>query len=261
MKKTVIVTGGSSGIGLAVTRRLSKENYRVYEFSRSGKDGEGVIHVGCDVSKSADIAAAIKTVIEKEGKIDLLINCAGFGISGAVEFTGIEEAKRQFDVNFFGTVEVNRFAIPHLKKTKGRIINISSVAALAAIPFQAYYSSSKAAINSYTLAMRNEVKPFGISVCAVMPGDTATGFTLARAKSILGDEEYGGRISKSVNKMENDERNGVSAAKVAEKICEIAEKKKVKPLYTIGMDYRLIVFLLKILPYSVSNSLIAKLYS
>ena len=259
MKEVAIVTGGSSGIGSAAAKRLS-ENWKVYEFSRTGKDRDGIFHVDCDVMKTEDIQNGIETVIAKEGRLDLVVNCAGFGISGAIEYTDVSDAKRQFDVNFFGTCEVNRFCIPYLKKTNGRIINISSVAAMASIPFQAYYSSCKAAINSYTLALANELRPFEVSVCAIMPGDTSTGFTGARNKNSRGDEEYSGRISKSVQKMENDERKGVSPDKVARLISKIAEKKSVKPLYTVGFDYKLIIVLLKILPYRLSNYLVAKIY-
>ena len=260
MKKVAIVTGGSSGIGSCASEKLSKQEYQVYEFSRTGKSREDIIHIDCDVTDSKGIIKAVNEVVGKENRIDLVVNCAGFGISGAVEYTDVSEARRQFEVNFFGTVEVNRTCIPHLKNSKGRIVNISSVAALAPIPFQAYYSACKAAINSYTLAISNELKPFGVSVCAIMPGDTSTGFTAARSKSLKGDEEYSGRISKSVKKMEEDERKGVSADKVAETICRIAMKKKVKPLYTIGLDYKLIIVLLKILPYRISNYLISKIY-
>ena len=260
MEKVAIVTGGSSGIGSCVAKRLSGEGYRVYEFSRSGKGEEGIFHIDCDVSSSGSVRSAVDAVIDREGRLDLVVNCAGFGISGAIEHTETSDAKRQFDVNFFGTAEVNRACIPCLKKTKGRIINISSVAALAAIPFQAYYSACKAAVNSYTLALANELKPFGVSVCAVMPGDTATGFTSARNKSTEGDVDYGGRISKSVAKMEKDEQKGVSPDTVANLICSIAAKEKVKPLYTAGLDYKLIIVLLKILPYSLSNKLISLLY-
>jgi len=260
MKLVSIVTGGSSGIGASVAEKLTQHGYRVYELSRSGSSSGDIVHIGCDVTDTGSINDAVSAVISAEGRLDAVVNCAGFGISGAIEFTSPEESKRQFDVNFFGTAEVNRACIPHLKKTGGRIVNISSVAALAAIPFQAYYSACKAAVNSYTLALSNELKPFGVSVCAVMPGDTSTGFTSSRQKSLEGDAEYGGRISASVSRMEADERNGAKASDVADEVVRVVLKKKVKPIYTVGVSYKLIVVLLKILPYRASNYLISKLY-
>ena len=194
--------------------------------------------------------------------LDLLVNCAGFGISGAAEFTPVEEARRQLEVNLLGTANLCSAAIPVFREQKGgRIINISSVAAVTPIPFQAWYSVSKAGINAYTMALANEVRRFGISVSAVMPGDTRTGFTDARKKSAAGDEVYGGAISRSVSRMEKDERGGVSPDKVAAKVLRLARKKRVGPLYAVGFVYGLCVLLMRILPSALANRILGMLYA
>ena len=146
--KAVIVTGGSSGIGRCAAAALRDCGYTVYEFSRRDIPQAGVKHMTVDVTDEKAVEAATAQVAE-EAAIYAVVNCAGFGISGAVEFTQTEQARRQFDVNFFGTVNVNKTVLPILRRQGGgRIINISSVAAAAHIPFQAFYSASKAAISS-----------------------------------------------------------------------------------------------------------------
>ena len=259
--RVAIVTGGSSGIGRATAAALQRAGCTVYEFSRHDAGDPGIRHMGVDVTDEGAVNAAAAAVLEREGHIDIVVNCAGFGISGAVEFTEPADAKRQLDVNFFGMVNVNHAVLPAMRKAgAGRIVNISSVAAPAAIPFQTYYSASKAAINCYTCALANEVKPFGVSVTAVQPGDIATGFTDARKKSLAGDEEYGGRISRSVAGMERDERGGMKPETAGAYICKIALKKRVKPLYAIGIAYKGACFLCQILPCGQRNWLVGKLY-
>lgn len=182
-RKVVLLTGGTSGIGLQTALALQGVGCIVYEMSRRSAEHPSMVHLSGDVSREEDARRAVEAVLEREGRIDILINNAGFGISGAVEFTKPEEARRQMEVNFFGMVNMCYAALPAMRKAGGgRIVNLSSVAAPVAIPFQAYYSASKAAINAYTQALANEVRPYGISVCAVMPGDIRTGFTTARRK-------------------------------------------------------------------------------
>ena len=170
-KKIAIVTGGSSGIGRATAAALARAGCLVYEFSRREIPQEGVRHLSVDVTREEAVQDAVNQILSEEGRIDIVVNCAGFGISGAVEFTEPEAAKGQFDVNFFGCVTVNRAVLPILRRQGGgRILLISSVAASAHIPFQAYYSASKAALESYACALANEVRPFGIAVTAVALG-------------------------------------------------------------------------------------------
>ena len=261
MGKVAVVTGGSSGIGLCTAKSLKEKGYTIYELSRHDGTGE-FFHITADVTDEAAVSAAIAQIAEKEGRIDLVVNCAGFGISGAAEFTETQDAKAQLEVNFFGMVHVNKAVLPVMREQKsGRIINISSVAAPIPIPFQTYYSASKAAISSYTCAVANEVAPFGISMCAILPGDTSTGFTKARKKSIAGDDVYGGRISRSVKVMEHDEMNGTDPAVTGAYIAKIAMKAKVKPYYAVGFKNKLFCVIMKILPIGLSNKLVGMIYA
>jgi len=262
MKKIVLVTGGSSGIGKAVASILVNKDCVVYEISRHGKDDNGITHLTADVTNETAVLNAINQIISKEGKIDILINCAGFGISGAIEFTEITDAKAQFDVNFFGMVNVNKAVLPHMRNAKsGKIITISSLAAAAHIPFQAFYSASKAAIDSYTSALANEVRQFGIKVTAIQAGDIKSGFTSARKKTVAGDDIYNGKINKSVHKMENDESNGMSAEIAAKLISKIVFKKNLKPLYVIGFGNKVLYILTKYLPCRTRNFIVGKMYA
>lgn len=262
MAKTVLITGGSSGIGLAAAEEFRRAGCRVYTLSRSQAQTPAIQHLCADVADEAAMRNALETVYSREGRIDILVNCAGFGISGAAEFTSAEDAERQLRVNFFGTVNACKAALPLMRaQGGGRIVNVSSVAAPVAIPFQAFYSASKAAINSYTCALANEVRPFGIGVTAVQPGDICTGFTAARKKTIKGDDVYGGRIARSVARMEHDEENGMPPARVGRFLRKVALQRRVKPLYTVGFSYRCICFLCRLLPCGILNRIVAQLYA
>ena len=262
MSKVAIVTGGTSGIGKETALALQADGYTVYELSRRAEGVAGMNHIPTDITKEDMVNVAVATVVEQEGHIDVLVNNAGFGISGAIEFTKTEEAKRLFDANFFGMVNMNRAEIPVMRaQGSGRIVNLSSVAAPIPIPFQAYYSATKAAVNAYTMALGNELRPFGITVCAVQPGDIKTGFTAAREKVIEGDDVYGGRIARSVGRMEHDEQTGMDPAVAGRFIASVARKRSVKPIYTIGFSYSLFTFLVRILPTRTLNWLVGLLYA
>ena len=259
MNKVVIVTGGTSGIGLAAVEALRARGCVVYALSRRGQ-GEG--HIPCDVADEQSARAAVNQVLEKEGRIDILVNCAGFGISGAAELTPLEMAKRQLDVNLFGTANLVNAVIPAMRRQGGgRIVNTGSVAGFVPIPFQTWYSASKAAVQSYTMAMANELRPFGITLAAVLPGDTKTGFTAARNKIDDPEGLYGGRIERSVKRMEHDEQTGVPAEVVGAFIARVALKKRGKPLYIPGFSYNLVNVLMRILPSGLANRLIGILYA
>lgn len=262
MSKIAVVTGASSGIGRCTAIALRDMGCKVYDLSRRDIPIENVKHIRTDITVESDVFSAIGEIIEAEGRIDILVNCAGFGISGAVEFTTTEEAKKQFEVNFFGAVTVTRAVLPHMRKQKsGRIVNISSVAAVAHIPFQTYYSASKAAMESYTSCLDNEVKIYGVRATAVEPGDICTEFTSAREKSFDGDDVYGGRISKSVSGMEKDEAKGMSPEVAGKYIAKVALRKKVKPVCAIGTSYKILSVLCKTFPCSFRNRVVGMMYA
>ncbi len=262
VKKVCVITGGTSGIGLCTAQAMLEKGYTVYELSRRAEGAPGMKHIMADVTKEETLAAAVQEILKQEDHIDVLINNAGFGISGAVEFTKTEDAQHQLDVNFFGMVRMNRQVLPVMRRQcHGRIVNLSSVAGAIPIPFQTYYSASKAAINSYTMALANEVKPFGIQVCCVQPGDIRTGFTAAREKNPEGDDIYGGRIARSVAGMERDEQNGMAPEKAGAFIAHVADKKSVRPVNTIGLQYKFFCFLVKILPAKTLNWLVGLIYA
>lgn len=260
MKKVALVTGGTSGIGLAAAQLLREKGCIVYTLSRSASPSP--THIPCDVCDEVGCKAAVEAIVQKEGRLDILLHCAGYGISGAGEFTPMEKAEQQMRVNLLGTANmVNACIAPMRQQGGGRMVLTSSVAGIVPIPFQTWYACSKAAINSYTMSMANELKPFHITLCAVLPGDTATGFTAARDKVEAGDEVYGGTIGRSVGKMEQDEQQGASPKKVAALMVRCALKKRVKPFYVPGFSYKCVALLMRLLPSGPANTLIGLLYA
>lgn len=259
--KTLVLTGGSSGIGLATVRLFAEHGWQVFELSRHGEDHDGIRHIQCDVTDEASVRQAISEVRTRTDHIDVVISNAGFGISGPVEFTTTGEARRQFDVNFFGAFHLVKAVLPLLRAQHGgRIIFTSSVAAVLSIPYQSFYSASKSALNAMALALANEVRPFGISVAVLMPGDVATGFTDARKKNAAGQEVYQ-HMQSAVAAMERDERGGMTPEHMARDLYRIATRHHVKPLYTGGALYSLFCLLNRLLPTRLVNRIVGKMYS
>lgn len=262
-RRVVVVTGASSGIGLVTAKHLHQQGFTVYGLSRTlPKETVPFAYVTADLASGESVEKAVKIISEKEKGIYALVNCAGMGISGAVEYTSDAEVKRIFDVNVFGLHRLTRALIPLLRNEKNaRIVNVSSVAAELVIPFQTFYSMTKAALNAYTEGLRMELRPFGIRVCAVLPGDTKTGFTGAREKSPIAENDlYGKRIVSSVARMEKDEQKGKDPITVAKTISRLLARRK-PPLYkTVGFEYKLFVFLKRLLPNSLRNFILYSMY-
>ncbi len=220
------------------------------------------MHLNGDVTREDEVRAAVQELLLQEGHIDILVSNAGFGISGAAETTDPASAHAQLEVNLFGTDNTVRAVLPTMRRQgSGRIVCMSSVAGVLPIPFQLWYSVSKAGIAAYCLALQNEVRPYGITVCAVLPGDIASGFTDARQKSEAGAGDYGGRIQRSVAVMEKDERGGIRPERAGAFVARCALRKRSAPLVTMGLKYKGAVLLAKLLPRRWSNAIVGMIYA
>lgn len=256
--KVVVVTGATSGIGRAAAAEFAKRGARVISVAR--RPSEQFESVCADVTDEAQVEAAVGEIIRRCGRIDILVNNAGGGISGAIEDTPPAEAERLMQLNFFGAFRFVRAVLPHMRaQGSGTIVNVSSVAAEFAIPFQAFYSASKAALSSLSDALRIEVAPFGIGVGAVLPGDVRTQFTASRKKE-TDSAAYAARAARAVGAMERDERGGMSPEQVARAIVRAAGKKHPPVCKVVGGKYRLFVLLKRILPARLVNALLGKMY-
>jgi short-subunit dehydrogenase len=265
MKKqpVVVITGASSGIGFETANLLHESGATVYGLSRrEPKEEYEFNHLKADVTDLNTLQVAAETIKAKEKSVDVLINCAGIGIGGAVEETTVTAYEQLFDVNVKGVFLATKVFLPLIRESEGRkIINVSSVAGVLSIPFQAFYSMSKAAILSFSEALRNEVRPLKIQVTSVLPGDTKTAFTDNR-KTLLSskDSVYYARVQKSLKKMETDEQNGRSPLSVAKAIKKLIKRKYLPVQVTIGFEYKLFIFLNRILPKRFVNWILYKMY-
>jgi short-subunit dehydrogenase len=258
----VVITGGSSGIGQAAAKLFAQKGHIVYNLSRHPGSLTGVTDITCDISDETQVNEAVKRVINETGRIDILVNNAGFGIAGAIEEETTRRMRSLFDVNFFGACFLIRAVLPYMRAArKGRIINISSAASIFPIPYQAFYSAGKAAINSITMSLANEVRKFGITVCALMPGDVSTGFTAARRLPNIANSPYNPAQNQALSAMVRDEQNGMSPEYVAKHIINAAFGHSGRQLlFAVGFKYRFFSFLGKILPCRLINWILGKMY-
>jgi NAD(P)-dependent dehydrogenase (short-subunit alcohol dehydrogenase family) len=219
-RQVALVTGASAGIGKACAARLAEAGWTVTGASRRGTGGSAPAWTGLvmDVDQDASVQAGVARVIERDGRIDALVAAAGWGIAGAAEYTSIAEAKAQFETNFWGCVRGVQAVLPQMRKQQhGRIVLISSIGGVIGIPFQAYYSASKFALEGFAEALAYEVAPFAIQVTLVQPGNIATDFTANRRRAEVrpGDAAYAEAVTRAVSVMEHDEARGAPAERVA----------------------------------------------
>lgn len=259
----VLVTGASSGIGLVTAQRLHARGVRVWGASRRTTTGE-IPWIAMNVTDDEAVEAGVRTLIEKEGRIDALITCAGYGIAGAIEDTSSAEAQAQFATNFFGTFHAVRAVLPVMRAQRaGRIVLVGSIAGRIALPFQGFYSASKFALEGFAEALRMEVKCFGIDVSLIEPGDFKTDFTAARVRAAgaRAASPYHAACERALRKMEEEERTGPDPAIVAVAILALLDARRPPLRVRVGgLAQKSAVSLKTILPETILERLIMASY-
>jgi len=246
----ILITGISSGFGHAMALQLSHDGHKVYGTHRRDCDRiPGVTYLNADVRNQQSIDETVKTVIDIEGHIDVFINNAGMGIGGPLEFTPIEDARDQIDVNFMGMVRFLNSIVPIMRtQCHGHIICFSSVGGLMGLPYQGLYSASKYAIEGYCEALRLELHQFNIHVTVINPGDFHTSFTAQRKKvapETVADAYPG--YARSMQSIENDEHSGLKPDRLARRISKIVQKHHPRNRYIIATTLQKASILLKTL--------------
>lgn len=269
--RTVLVTGGSSGIGAATARLLCDAGMTVYAASRSGKAPEGysqngnMIPVVMDVNDAQAIVEVVERIVREQGSLDAVVCNAGNGIAGPIEETSIEEIEAQYSTTFYGVVKTVQTCMPVFRmQGHGRVVTVSSVAALAPLPYQGYYSCVKAGILQLTKALAIEAKDFGVQCCVVMPGDVKTGFTKARRvaeKAQKVDSPYYDGTVKALAAMAKDEREGMNPEVIGNAILKQLRRRRMKPEVTPTFLYSLLVFAIRRLPQGLVLKVIGWMYS
>jgi NAD(P)-dependent dehydrogenase (short-subunit alcohol dehydrogenase family) len=239
----VLITGASSGIGQACARHLARRGYQVFGTSRRPQPGaeEPFEMIPMDVTDEDSVRQGVAAVLAQAGRLDAVVNNAGFGFGGAVEDTSIDEAQQMFDANFFGMLRVCRAVLPHLRERRaGTIVNVSSLAGLIAQPFVGLYCATKFALEGATEALRMEVRPFGVHVVLIEPGDTRTGFTANRLRTQASQaaSPYADNMERVLAVIEHDENTGGSPEAVARLLERILRSRSPRLRYPVANAFQ-----------------------
>lgn len=261
--KVILVTGGSSGLGWAMCQRLAALGHQVVGTGRKpDKTPNGWQLLAMDVTDEASVKRAVEEVIARHQRIDVLVNNAGTGIQGAVEDIDDTLAKQLFEANVFGLHRVCRAVLPHMRARKsGLIINISSIAANFGLPYRAFYSASKAAVDRYGEALSIEVKPFGIQVVTVQPGEFNTNIPNARLRPTAVSEPYRKGYDRAMVILNGSLHYSRDPDELAQVVAKIIASPKPRSVYRVAQGVqKLSVLLKKLLPGRRFEKMVGKHY-
>lgn len=265
MSKVVFITGASSGIGKSIGEFLHSKGYTVYGTSRNPERVTGSVFslVALDVRDAESIRSAIAGVIAKEGRLDVLINNAGVGITGPLEEIPAEEIKNNFETNLFGPIEVMKAVLPQMRSQKsGLIINVTSIAGYMGLPYRSVYSASKGALELITEALRMEVKSFGIHITNVAPGDFATNIAAGRYHApLVKGSAYEVPYGNTLSTMNEHVDSGSNPQQMAEAVYAIINTPNPNVHYKVGAFMQKFSIVLKrVLPDKMYEKLLMNHY-
>lgn len=263
--KVILITGGSSGIGRSIGEFLKSKNYKVYGTSRNPERFSDFPFelLQLDVNSGDSVVSAVEKLIAAEGRIDVLINNAGVGITGPVEETPDEEIRKAFETNYFGPLKVTREVLPHMRNQRsGLVINITSIAGYMGLPFRGIYSATKGALELTTEAYRMELKHFNIKMTSVAPGDFATNIAAGRYHApVLEDSPYKQPYKKTLELMNKHVDEGGDPEIMAKAVYRIINTTDPKGHYKVGEPLqKFSVFLKHILPDKIYEKMLLKHY-
>jgi NAD(P)-dependent dehydrogenase (short-subunit alcohol dehydrogenase family) len=253
MAKVILITGASAGIGRATADLLHQKGWTVVGASRRGSSSGGWTPLVMDVDSDESVRKGVATVLAEHSRLDAVVACAGWGLAGPVELTPMADAKDQLETNFWGAVRVVQEALPIMRRQGGgRVVLVSSIGGVIGIPFQAFYSASKFAMEGYGESLAYEVAPFGIQVTLVQPGNVRTDFTSSRrdVESTESPDAYAAAVTKAIGLMEKDERNGVEPQRAAVVIERVLSASRPRRRVSVGkLGERIGLPAKRLLPY------------
>ncbi len=269
-EKVVLITGASSGIGKACAEYLAQQGYRVFGTSRRASFPPPAAQPGSprmiqmDVDQDDSVEQGVNFILQETGRLDVVVNNAGFGIAGSVEDTSIKEAKEQFETSFFGVLRVCKAVLPTMRERRsGYIVNVSSIGGIIGLPFQGLYSAAKFAVEGLTEALHKEMRPFGVHVVLIEPGDFSTEFTDNRCMVLASQENqaYAERCDQIIKNQAENERAGASPEKIARRLERIINHPSPRPRYRVGSVLEIMAVMLKrALPGRLFEALFAIVY-
>lgn len=270
--RVALVTGGSSGIGEHTARQLHDAGFTTYAVARRVERMQaladaGVTTFAMDVTDDASVTAGVSRIVEEHGRVDLLVNNAGYGSYGAVEDVPIDEARRQFEVNVFGLARLTQLVTPHMRaQGSGRIVNVSSIGGKFYEPLGAWYHATKFAVEGFSDSLRLELAPYGIRVVIIEPGPILTEWNEIARDSLVETsrgtayEQQAEAVRRRMEKADQP-RTASGPEVVARKIVKAATAARPRPRYPVGKGAGSILAARRVLPDRTFDSVIKRLYS